>query len=392
MNKWKSGPDRLRLLPTQADRDAFAACVTAAPEAGSGDGIGAAYRFFRRMLVEADDPADPHDVARIETVVRDRLAIVEITAHHDDNVYRIFESLNNTGLRLSQADLVRNFLFMSLPTRGEDVYTNIWLPLQESLPADALELLMYLDLVLRGDERVRREDLYRGHQERIKALASEDEIVAYASVLGRRGGFLRVILEIDREDDDALRSGLARLRTWGAQTMYPALMALLERRADGLATTEDIRQSLVFLESFVVRRMLNGVYTGNLNRIFQSLTPTILSSEDVATTIQTELSRPRLYWPTDSELRDAIRSKPFYWTGRQPQRVFVLRRLEESYPSNERADLDSKKLTIEHVMPQSLPPEWLDVVAEETPSDEDPADLAAARPHVGKPHAYWLQP
>lgn len=381
-NKWKSGTDRLRLLPTQADRDAFAACINAAPDAGSGDGVGMAYRFFRRMLVEADDPADPHDIPRVEAAVRDRLAIVEITADKDDNVYRIFESLNNTGLRLSQADLVRNFLFMSLPTRGEEVYNNLWLPMQESLPADALELLMYLDLVLRGDERVRREDLYRGHQESIKSLGSEDAVVEYVELLARRAGYLRGVLDLEPEQDQTLRASLARIRHWGTQTMYPAVVALLERRDNGAATTEEVASSLVLFESFLVRRMLNAVHTANLNRIFQSLTPEILASDDVVPAIHRFLSRPRFYWPTDDELREAVRAKPFYWTGRQAQRLFVLRRLEESFPSNERADLDSNKITIEHVLPQSMPQEWLDAVAEEVPDDEDPTEVARLLLHT----------
>lgn len=58
------------------------------------------------------------------------MSIVEITAERGDNVYRIFESLNNTGLKLSQADLLRNYVFMRLPNRGDDVYRDVWLPMQ----------------------------------------------------------------------------------------------------------------------------------------------------------------------------------------------------------------------------------------------------------------------
>src|SRR6266540_6514949 len=46
INKWKKELDFYRLLPTQADREAFFACIDGVPEAGGGDGIGAAYRFF----------------------------------------------------------------------------------------------------------------------------------------------------------------------------------------------------------------------------------------------------------------------------------------------------------------------------------------------------------
>jgi Protein of unknown function DUF262 len=75
-NKWQSGLDFYRILPTQADREPFFACINRVPEAGGGDNIGAAYRFFRRELVAAADEEDPHDLDRIETVLRERLTLV----------------------------------------------------------------------------------------------------------------------------------------------------------------------------------------------------------------------------------------------------------------------------------------------------------------------------
>ncbi len=79
--------------------------------------------FFRKELVAVDDPEDPHDIARIEQAIAGQLSIVEIAAHPDDNVHRIFESLNHTGQPLTQADLLRNYLFMRLPNRAEHVYS-----------------------------------------------------------------------------------------------------------------------------------------------------------------------------------------------------------------------------------------------------------------------------
>src|SRR6266508_1485458 len=196
INKWKKELDFYRLLPTQADREAFFACIDGVSEAGGGDGIGAAYRFLRRELVAADDEEDPHDLERIETVLRERLALVEIVAHPDDNVHRIFESLNNTGLKLSQGDLLRNHVFMLLPTRAEHVYSAYWRPMQKRLGED-LELLFYLDLILRGVERARRTEVYRGQVERLKEeKASNEEATLEAEVaeLARRSRHLERIV------------------------------------------------------------------------------------------------------------------------------------------------------------------------------------------------------
>jgi uncharacterized protein with ParB-like and HNH nuclease domain len=78
-NRWKPEQHRLKLLPTQADREAYRACVDATPHVGGGDPIGMAYRFFSARLVEVDDPDDPADIDRIEDAVIAGLSLVSVT-------------------------------------------------------------------------------------------------------------------------------------------------------------------------------------------------------------------------------------------------------------------------------------------------------------------------
>lgn len=368
-NKWKAGLDAYRLLPTQADRDAFFACVNSVPAAGGGDNLGAAYRFFRRELVAADDEDDPYDLERIETVLRERLTLVEITTHPDDNVHRIFESLNNTGLKLSQGDLLRNYVFMLLPTRAEHVYGAYWRPMQERL-GEQLELLLYLDLVLRGDERAKRTELYRGQVQRLEPVARDEAALeAEVAELARRARHLQVLVEPAGEPHPEIRAGLERLNAWGAQTAYPLLMHLLDLRERGAASDEQAMRVLAYVESFLVRRMLCAVPTNNLNRIFNTLVQQLRGDLSVDDAVRRALSGERRFWPSDAALREAIRGKPFYWQGRPEQKLLVLRRLEESYPSKERVDFAASRLSIEHVLPQSPPKEWLDMLAED--ADEE---------------------
>ena len=93
-NRWKSEKQRLKLLPTQADRDSYRACVDATAHAGGSDPIGAAYRYFSAQSIAVDDLDDPSDIERIEDAVIAGLALVSVTAQQGDNAHRIFESLN----------------------------------------------------------------------------------------------------------------------------------------------------------------------------------------------------------------------------------------------------------------------------------------------------------
>ncbi|MEO3777268.1 DUF262 domain-containing protein [Micromonospora sp. B11E3] len=231
----------LKLVPTQADRDAYVACVKSTPQADRNHAVSVAYQFFADALT-VNDPDNPLDIERIESAIITGLRLVAVTAQPGDNVYRIFESLNNTGLRLTQADLLRNYLFMRLPSRGEIVYEALWLPMQRQLQPAELELLFWLDLVHR-DPRVKQTDIYSTQQTRLERIRVEAEIEAEVERFARLGALLRVILHPAEEKDPGVRQRLERLSAWGTTTVYPLALHLLDRRQRGTATSGRTRTS-----------------------------------------------------------------------------------------------------------------------------------------------------
>ncbi|WP_433287808.1 GmrSD restriction endonuclease domain-containing protein [Pseudonocardia sp. CA-142604] len=378
VNEYQSGDDHLKLLPTQTDRPAFAACIENTHKP-SGGNIAAAYRFFREQLVAVDDPDDPHDIRRIEQAIANRLDLVSITAERDDNVHRIFESLNNTGMSLSLGDLLRNHLFMLLPTRAAKVYQKVWAPMQELLGADNIETLAYLDLVLRGQPELRRGDTYQGQQKRFREIAHDEAAVEAEIVeLARRARHLHAILRPASLDEPANREiaqGLSRLAAWGTEAVNPILMVLLDRREGGRSAPGETTSALLYLESYLVRRMLCGRTAAGINRALAQAALAIADAVDAADALRDFLSQPRRYWPDDDQLTESIAQLNFYWTGKGSQRLFVLRRLEESYGHKELVDWDETKVQIEHVLPQTPTPEWLDLLEPDVEPGETPADL-----------------
>lgn len=379
VNRWKAEPHRLKLLPTQADRSSYRACLDATPQAGGADPVGFAYRFFRSQLEASDDPDDPADIERIEDAVILGLALVSVTAQSGDNVHRIFESLNNTGLRLTQGDLLRNYLFMRLRTRGEAVYHALWLPLQTMLSSSELELLFWLDLVQR-DPRVKQTDTYTAQQTRLDRLASEEEIESEIARFARLGGFLKTLLNPAREPDPRVRLRLERLSAWGTTTVYPLLLHLLDRRDQGSAASDEIARAMLYVESFFVRRLIIGRATANINRILLSVVTEISTEKPVDEEVRRYLSAGRKYYASDAEIRTAASAIPFYLNGRPGQRALVLRWLDESYGSREPVAYDS--LTIEHVLPQTPSPEWHRALSHELSGDETFAELHGSLVHT----------
>ena len=378
-NPWKAEQHRLKLLPTQADRAAYRACVDATPHAGGSDPVGVAYRFFAAQLITADDPDDPSDIERIEDAVISGLSLVSVTAQSGDNAHRIFESLNNTGLRLTQGDLLRNYLFMRLPTRAQTVYQSLWLPLQQALSAADLELLFWLDLV-HHDARIKQSEIYSGQQSRLDRFETESEIEAEIARFAQLGALLSTLLDPSLESDAKVRRRLQRLTDWGTTTVYPLLLHLFERRAQGAATSEQLVTAMLYVESFLVRRLLIGAPSNNLNRILLGVVTEMDSALPVDEAVRAYLSTGRKYYATDEDLGTALVSVPYYLNGRAGQRALVMHWLEESYGSKE--PVDPTGLTIEHVLPQTPTQPWEAVIEADLEPDETVEEVYEALVHT----------
>ena len=106
----ESGDARYKLLPSKTDKETFCALMDQAPMPGTpSEQMLANFDFFQESLEACED---------VSVIIEGlhRLLVVDIALNsREDNPQRIFESLNSTGLDLSQADLIRNFLLMGLP-------------------------------------------------------------------------------------------------------------------------------------------------------------------------------------------------------------------------------------------------------------------------------------
>ena len=208
INKFQQGEARFRLVPTQADRVSFFACITRSGNAGGQDTIGQAYRFFRSHVELLGPDDEPLDLHRLAAIVVERLAVVDITTSTGDNAHRIFQSLNATGVNLTQADLLRNLFFMLLPTRASAVYDEIWRPMEQLIGFDNLEGLARVDLQRRGID-VAVDDVFRRHQDRLESTPGGEEAVEEAvRDLALRARHYKRLIDPITEDDHEIRAGL----------------------------------------------------------------------------------------------------------------------------------------------------------------------------------------
>src|SRR5262249_40730379 len=108
-NVQETGSRQHKLVLRRHDQETLRALVDGEePPSGLSERVQDNYEFFRKRLKDVDP----------ELVYRGigRLVVVDVTLDRaSDDPQLVFESLNSTGVDLSQSDLIRNFILMRLP-------------------------------------------------------------------------------------------------------------------------------------------------------------------------------------------------------------------------------------------------------------------------------------
>lgn len=352
INQYQKDDSRQKFIPTQTDRESYTGVALQIPAAAAEDRIGEAYRFFRAKL----EPLEEQQVEELELFILNRLSIVEITTHPEDNVHRIFQSLNNTGLKLTQGDLIRNLIFMYLGDAADEVYQRYWHPMEQTLPSNkALEDLFWLDL-LSDNATLRQDSTFNAYQKRLSRIESQAGLVEEIKRIAELAKVYALILDPTREASGEVRYQLERLKAWKLTTPHVLMLEILRRRELGEVTSNDAAKALATIESFLVRRLVVGQSTQGLNRVFPQVRNQLADGTPIADQVFQLLSSGRRHFATDAEIKRAVVESPFFHRGRAEHRKVFLTWLEESFGSKE--PIDTKTLSIEHVMPQTLDADW----------------------------------
>lgn len=381
INKWQKDETRYKLYPGEHDRGDLAAVVDGKPEDAVG-AIGGAYQWMKNRI-ELLKAAGPMDFPALEFAIMSRLEVVDVTTGLNDNAHRIFQTLNSTGKGLSQVDLLRNHFFMLLPNRADEAYKHCWSPMETQL-GNWMDLFLWVETVSRGggNENVPRDRVYSAWQDRLQQLEhDEDAVFNELAELKARASSYAKIVDPKSVTNAKLRRRLERLNEWGSNVHHPValqVMHALDKQQSGVDEAA-AQEALLLLESFMVRRMLAGIPTNNLNRIFTTTAGQVAGRTPLLKALHRSLSSAGKYWPTDEQVVAGIETRAYYLSQRSTQRQFILRRLEEAHPGRENVDWTSASFTVEHVMPQNLNQAWLEVLAKK---ESDPVVAHEELVHV----------
>lgn len=281
-----------------------------------------------------------------------RLFIVDVALEKDkDNPQLIFESMNSTGLDLSQADLIRNYILMGQGINLQtELYEKYWFPMEQSYGNEystRYDWFMrdYLSVKTGSIPRIDRVyESFKNYAQGSKAPPTITEIVQ--DIYKFSGYYVNMVLR--KEPNLELKKLFNNVLKLKVDVSYPFLLPVYNDYIEEIITIDDFKEIIKLVENYVFRRAICGIPTNSLNKTFAILYKAINPShylESLKATFQTMENYKR--FPDDTEFEREICLKDVY---NFRSRNYLLHHLE-NYKRKEIVNTDD--YTIEHILPQN---------------------------------------
>lgn len=329
--------------------------------------------------------------------VLDRLVIVDLDVEAE-NPQEIFESLNSTGLDLTDVDLLRNYLLMSLDYEVQSkLYEDYWYRIEQNVhPCNMtrffVDYLIYVKksdaMMLRGRRaHVNERNLYAAFKDHYMELAGEGE--KYVASEAATKAILSNMYEcsklykhlvfgdgLDMNSMNAIDRAVYSIVYLNQDVASrPVLLYVMDGFINKSLPEQDALTMLNACLSFVMRSRvvgstgINGQFAGNmLQRLHAVDEPDCVDAFWQAITS----GNGKYAFPSDEEFREALLNRNIFEVLRSNGTKYLLYSLEQNSVSAKGLPrYDDTNITIEHVMPQTLSDDWQDYLGEDVDYYED---------------------
>jgi len=353
LNPEESNEQQYKLLLTKTDKDSLLSIIGDHPKPKEFSyRIHQNYEHFQRLLNESEK--------KLEAICRGirKLQVVDVSLDRTyDNPQLIFESMNSTGLALSQADLIRNYVLMGLkPKEQTRLYNDYWREMeikfgQEAYRAEFDKFMRHYLIVKTGDiPNINK--VY----ESFKAFSinrSGDMESLISDLKNFADYYCNVAL--GKEEDKKLKEAFHDLRELKVEVVYPFLLEIYSDYVEKVLTKEELLQAVRMVESYVFRRTVCSIPTNSMNKTFATFGKS-LKKDRYLESIQAHFLNLPSYrrFPHNEEFKRDIQLRDLY---NFRNRSFWLRRME-NFDRKERVPVE--QYTIEHILPQNpaLSAQW----------------------------------
>ena len=356
INEFAPEAEKLKLKPTENNKEALRHIINSEnkEEFKGYSKIIENFNFFKNSIT-----ADNY-----ETIQRglSKLIFIDIALDRQrDNPQRIFESLNSTGLELSQADLIRNYILMGLSrTNQEKIYKSFWEVIEKNAKDETLNQTRVSDfirdfLTLKNKEIPNKSNVYVTFKQNYPT-ATVDVLEENLSEIKSLSKFYNKLVNPKNEEDKAIRQQLEFINKLEINVAFPFLMKVYEDYSNGIIDKQIFISVLALIQSFTFRRFIVGLPTNALNKIFMSLYDKVEQNNYLFSIQKSLLLRSGVQrFPRNTETKNALKEKDVY-NIKSKNRTYLLERLE-NHQNNEPVAIEGNSdITIEHIFPQNPDP------------------------------------
>lgn len=371
IDEYDTSERRIKLKAVNKDLEAFERLFEGDPaEYVPNSDITINYNYFYNRILKEEISVDE----LFEAIKA--LVIINITVDEDDDPQLIFESLNSTGVDLTEGDKIRNFVLMGQsPANQETYYTKYWSIIEVCTGNDknnnngvSLFIRDYLSAMRQTTPSM--DKIYPV----FKAYVSErsidmeellKELLYYSRLYGT--------LTKATFSDEIVNFCIQRLNYLETTVIRPFLLQIMDLNKQGILSINELRDILFVIENYLFRRNICEVPTNALNKIFLTLNREIHRFDGTYDNYVEKMKyvlinkRESGRFPDDDEFAKALSEKQVYlMRGRYKNYLFER---YENYGTDEIKDvfkrIETGKYTIEHIMPQTLTPAWREALGDE---------------------------
>lgn len=340
--------DSLRLRPSREDSPAWQRIVLTGDSSGD-TRMDDNYNYFIELIKSVEDPSALWKALDSMTIVE-----LEIQNEHPQE---IFESLNSTGMSLTNADRIRNLMLM-----GNESLYQLWAPIENL--GDELETFLTHFIIdsLRSDQfsygvtryKINAHTLYRIYCSYLKTHSREEVIRSMVEYMKYYMPYVKMSNEIQDWD-------YAPLAVFNAQDSRIAFVYIDRLFEKGKISEDDRATAHKAILSFIVRSRACG-HSGmsaqfacsfirhiDINNFVPSMWKSITGGKGT------------MSMPNDMEFIDAISNSDIYKTLRSAGTKYLLYSLEKFGPfPRGLPEYEDGEISIEHIAPQKSTSQWKD--------------------------------
>ncbi|NHB47973.1 DUF262 domain-containing protein [Helicobacter pylori] len=359
INSNRDGDKKFRLILSESDKDTLLFLIDENKRKPSkpSSKIVKNFELFEEWISK--------NTNKLETICKglEKLMIVWIALEKGKNDPQlIFESMNSKGIELTQTDLIRNYIVMETETeeKQKNFYSRYWRAMEKNFTQNETLFNRFVRhyLTIKTGKIPNEKRVYEAfkdyqQKERIEIEDLLKDLQKYC------GYFCQIAFKKEADEiDEGLNEALGFLVDLEMDVVYPLLLELYSDYKGEVLSKDDFRRSIALIESYIFRRAVCGIPSSGLNKFFASFTKKIDKNQYLKSMkahfllLETTTGK----FPKDSDFRDSLIAKELYKPKKTKEIKYFLERLESSFGTKE--PVDTQKCTIEHIMPQTLTPEW----------------------------------